>query len=44
MTDRSPVGRDPPGPAAGGGGEPDVILGHEGEQIIVDMRKSKVPG
>jgi hypothetical protein len=44
VTDLRPVGGDPPGPAAGGSGEPDVILGDEREHVAVKVRKSKVPG
>ena len=36
------VGREPPGPAAVGGSEPDVFLGGEDEQITVNVRVAQV--
>ena len=44
MADLGPVSGNTPGPAAGSGGEPDVILGHESDQVATNMRKSKIPG
>ena len=38
------VGRDPPGTAAVGWPEPDVILGNEGDEIVVKMREAEVSG
>jgi hypothetical protein len=41
---RRVVGRDPPGPAAAGRGEPDVVLGDEGDDVAVDVREAEVSG
>jgi hypothetical protein len=38
------VGGDPPGPAAGDWPEPDVILGYEGDELVVKMREAEVSG
>ncbi len=44
MADLGPVRGNPPGPAAGDGCEPDVILRDEGEEALMDVRETKVPG
>ena len=39
-----PVGGQPPRPAAVQRGQPHIILGHEREQVTLNMRKAKVSG
>ena len=41
---RRVVGRDPPGPAAGGRGEPYIVFGDEGDDVAVDVREAEVAG
>jgi hypothetical protein len=38
------VGGDSPCPAAGDRPEPDVILGYEGDELVVKMREAEVSG
>jgi hypothetical protein len=38
------VGGDPPGAAAGHRPEPDVILGYEGDELVVKVREAEVSG
>src|SRR6185437_731404 len=38
------VGGQPPGAAAAGGSEPDVVFGDEGEQVIANVRKAEITG
>jgi hypothetical protein len=44
MTGGRVIGGDPPGPAARGRGEPDIVVGDERHQIAVNVREAKVPG
>ena len=38
------VGGQPPGAAAVGGGEPDVVFGDKGQQVTVNVREAKITG
>jgi hypothetical protein len=40
--DGCPVGGEPPRPAAGDRGDPDVVVGHEGDQVIKQVGVSQV--
>src|SRR5580693_5812738 len=42
VADRGAVGGQPPGAAARGGREPDVVASHEGDQVTVDVRVTQV--
>jgi len=44
MTRPRVVCGDPPGPAARGRGQPHVIVGDEGDEVVMKVRKAKVPG
>ncbi|GIH70160.1 hypothetical protein Mth01_24130 [Sphaerimonospora thailandensis] len=42
MSDRDPVGREPPGPATVHGRQPDVVIRHEGEKVTIQVGVSQV--
>jgi hypothetical protein len=44
MTGRGLVGGDPPGPAALDGAEPDIVLGDEGDEILMQVRETEISG